>query len=451
MTKSRYFALPAMLAAGAIAMGSGSARAADPTTAELMQQLQQLQSKVQELEAKHNDGPTSKDVDATVERVLNDANSRSQMLQMEGFTAGWTKDKGFRIQDAAGNWQLHPFFQFQFRNVTNFSHSNAVTSGGTITGFDEKDRLQNGFDMRRMKFGFDGNAFSPDLTYYFLWASENDGGGVGLEQAWVKYFFNDSWAVRLGQIRNPVFHETDTSSGYQLAADRSLANLLLTGSNEAFTQSVSLVYAPKEGPITGEVGISDGYISGNSGFTDSPTAHGGAFARVNYFVMGDRKSYSDFTARGNKADLLVVGGGIDYTTRDDEADYRHTVDVQYENTNGLSLYVAYLGNWVDSRAADDQFWNYGFVGQVGYMVNEDWEVFGRASYSKFDQENAFGEDTWCELTAGVNWYVGHGHNAKVTLDATVLPNGSPIDNTDLGILASDKTEAFVRAQFQLLL
>jgi len=52
------------------------------------------------------------------ERVLRDADRRSQLLQAEGFTAGYNNGK-FIIQSADGNFLLHPWLQFQFRSTTN--------------------------------------------------------------------------------------------------------------------------------------------------------------------------------------------------------------------------------------------------------------------------------------------------------------------------------------------
>src|SRR5689334_11942156 len=83
-----------------------AAAAEDPSYEDLKQQLQQLQARIEQLETQQHQLST-KDVDATVERVLKDADKRSQLLQMEGFTAGYQKGKGFLIQDAAGNWVLH--------------------------------------------------------------------------------------------------------------------------------------------------------------------------------------------------------------------------------------------------------------------------------------------------------------------------------------------------------
>lgn len=452
MTRKKFIKAAACVA-GALGLVSGAAQAAEPTPEQLMQQIQELQNKVQQLETNQAAALSKETVDATVASVLRDAEQRSQMLQMEGFTAGWSRDKGFRIQDAQGNWVLHPFFQFQPRSVTNFRHSGPeFDTDGDFIGYDGEDDMQHGLEIRRMKFGFDGNAFTPDLSYYFLWATDRDGGDVFLEQAWIRYFFNDDWAFRFGQIRNPVFHEQDTSSSMQLAADRSLTNVLITGSNEPFTQAFTLMYAPKEGPITAEFGIGDGYDTGNTTFEDSADGNCGAFVRVNYFVNGPRAAYKDFTARGNKEDLLVFGGGVDWTSVDGANLYRYTVDAQWENTGGLSLYLAYIGLFADERGAgSDDSCDWGLIAQAGYMLNDAWEVFGRVGYSKFDNDDFLGEDTWCELTAGVNWYVGGGHDCKVTIDATVLPNGAPGDFGSLGILDSDDTEVIVRGQFQLLL
>ena len=64
--------------------------------------------------------------------------------------------------------------------------------------------------------------------------------------------------------------------------------------------------------------------------------------------------------------------------------------------------------------------------------------------------NGATEDFFHELTVGVNYYI-QGHAAKFTLDASYVPNGSPNNQTGLGILAGDDAEFVFRGQFQLLL
>jgi hypothetical protein len=433
--------------AAVVSFGSVTARAEDPSYEDLKQQLQQLQARIEQLETQQHQ-LSAKDVDETVERVLKDAEKRSQLLQMEGFTAGYQKGKGFLIQDAAGNWVLHPFFQFQFRSTTNWRND------GKHDGSDTD--IENGFEIRRMKFGFEGNAFTPNLGYYFRWNTvSNTGGSVGdvvLEEAWIRYQFNDDWAFRVGQITDPTFHEQTTSSGKQLAVERSLVNQLITGSNQAYVQAVTLQYDHKGAPIQAEFGISDGFQSQNTDFVDTNEGGNNDWAvtgRVNFFVMGERRAYDDFTALGTKADLLVIGAGGNITQSGDSTVYLHTVDAQYENTTGLALYAGYLANYVDQGSnGGDDLYNWGALVQAGYLLNDQWEVFGRYDYTNLDTS---GDDEFCEITLGVNWYVGGSHNAKVTVDGTWLPNGSPSDQKGLGILAGSDNQFLVRGQFQLLL
>jgi hypothetical protein len=65
------------------------------------------------------------------------------------------------------------------------------------------------------------------------------------------------------------------------------------------------------------------------------------------------------------------------------------------------------------------------------------------------------EDTFHEITGGVNYYLGKDgaylHRAKLSFDLTYLPNGAPSDQTQSGILAADEGEFVARAQFQLML
>jgi len=440
-SRSKKIAIPAMVA-GALGLGAGAvARAAEPTADQLMQQIQDLQAKVQQLETKQQtqSAASAQQVDATVERVLQDAEKRSQLLQMEGFTAGYSKGR-FTIQDASGNWVLRPSIEFQFRGVGN------IRDGGGTTDNDK----QKGFEVSRLAFGFDGVACTPNLTYLFQWNTDTDGGSVALEQAYVRYAFNDTMALRAGQFRNPVFHEQEIGQTTQLAVDRSLANALITGTNEARTQAVEFQFDPSS-QLAIMVGAEDGFNSQNSDFTD-PSSGGsydwGLYARVNFFVMGSKEAYKDFSAVGDRGQLLVIGAGGDVSQTGSFNDYLHTIDVQYE-TGGLSVYAAYLGDYRDSGG--DDIYNWGFVLQAGYMVSPSWEVFGRWDYTNFDSDFSTSSDEFCELTLGVNWYMCAGQNVKVSLDVSWLPNGSPTELRSLGILAGDDQEWMVRGQFQLLL
>lgn len=444
MTK-RYLAIPA--AALALALGATSARAAEPTTAELMQKIDQLQNKVQQLETQQAT-TDSKVVDQTVARVLKDADKRSQLMQLEGFTAGYNNGR-FMLGSADGQFTLMPMLILQVRNATNID-----TSGD--------DNTENGFNLPNVYFGIDGNAFK-DWSYQLLWNSAS--GSMTLECAWVKYAFADQLGVRAGQFVDPVFHEQLTGADHQMAADRTMLNQIITGAEQSFTQGVTLVYTPTD-QVSIEAGFTDGVNTGNTSFRDFPNAptNFGFAGRAEFTAMGNKAAYRDFTALKNSEDLLVIGIGGDWTQSGDTNNLLHTLDIQWENSTGLSIYGAYVGQFINNGSGtgltgvtggtEDKF-NWGFIAQLGYCFNENWEVFGRYDYTHLDDEIAIGtggesEDNLHELTGGVNYYF-HGHNAKLTVDLTYLPQGAPAGLTNLGILTSDDDEFVIRGQLQLAL
>jgi hypothetical protein len=94
--------------------------------------------------------------------------------------------------------------------------------------------------------------------------------------------------------------------------------------------------------------------------------------------------------------------------------------------------------------------------QAGYLLNPSWEIFGRYDVVSLDDDYVSGENTFNEFTAGVNWFLGADgsalHRAKITLDVIYLPEGSPSNQTGVGVLSNPGEDEFVfRAQFQLVI
>lgn len=436
MTNPKRRTIPALVA-GALGMGGALAMAAEPTQQELLVQLQELQAKVAAMEAKQ---VNTQDVDATVASVLADADRRSQLMQVEGFTAGYNKGK-FVIQSADGNFVLNPFVQFQLRWVTNWRDE-------PVDGSD--DETEDGFEIRRSRFGFQGNMFTPDLQYKFMWDSDDEGGGVSLLDAYIKYQFSDAWAFRAGQYKDNVYHEETTSSTKQLAVDRSLVNELIGGGLTDRVQGVNLIW-DDGGKMRAEFGYNDGAGSSNTDFQDENSTDFGISGRFEWMIGGeDWKYYEDFTAMGNDSDIFVMGAGGNWTQSGDDNAYFHTVDAQWENAGGLGIYAAYLGLAADGDAGDS--YNWGFLVQAGYMLNEQWELYGRVDYTDPDDDGdlGIGTDDTTEITIGVNYYL-KGHAAKVTIDGFYLPDGSPSNESGIGVLAGDNDEFGIRGQFQLLI
>ena len=443
--------------AGTVLTGS-LASASEPTTEQLLEQIQALQAQVEKIEATNNADKAS-----AKERMLADAETRGSFLQVgddpDPFTAG--HDGKFVLRSSDGNFELNPNFQLQIRHVANLAPD--PTSGDD----DAFDDLDFGFEIRRMKVGFKGHAFSPDLTYDFKFAFNRDGGAAVLENAFIDYtpetgiFGNEDLGFRIGQYKDPTFHEESTSSSKQLAADRSLVNETLGGGITDFVQGAGILY--KGDKAKAYFAYVDGSGSANTNYEDpaATDVRAGFSGRVDIVVVGDDDSpFSDFTALGTDAESARIGFGGFLDLQDSDAnDFQynllHTVDFQYETASGLGVFAAYYGQIFDTGTDDG--YNAGALAQVSQVFDEDngWEVFGRYNFIILD-ENVVGagnEDFYHEINAGVNKY-WESHNVKMTIDLGYLPNGNPGSNTGLGYRAaggSEEGQLAIRGQFQLLL
>ncbi len=416
-----------MLMAAAIAATGLNASAAEPTTAQMQQQIDDLKRQLSELQVANQERPSARDVDLTVARVMADAEKRSQLLAVEGFTAGYSKGK-FLLQSEDGSFSLHPSFQLQLRHVANYA--------------DQSD-VEHGFEIRRMKFGIGGNLFSRNVEYTVVWATNRNNGNLVLEDAVVGYTFDNSgWTVFGGQFKDPVAHEELTSSKRQLAVDRSLLNEILGGGATDRTQGVGVKY--ERDALSATAVFHDGANQDNTGFLGGPDF--GVSGRVEYTVMGDKKNYEDFTALGTKKDLLVLGMAGDWTQSGGTDTLYHTLDVQYENASGFGAYAAYLAA-ASSDGTDDRY-DWGAMGQIGYLIPDSkWEVFGRYAYIDSEAE----ADVLHEITGGVNYYLSK-HSAKFTIDLTYLPTGAGGGDSGIGYVDSgDDDQIVLRSQFQLVI
>lgn len=426
--------------------------AAEPSLEELQQELNSLQARIARLDEANQPAIASQDVDATVAAVLRDAEQRSQLLQVEGTTAGWDQGR-FLIRSADGNFVLIPSLVFQFRNTTNYSddakHGDA--------------EMENGFEIRRMKQIFTGNVFTPNLTFKFMTETNRSTGAVFLQDAFVKYHFADDWSFRAGQFWDIPNHEDTMLEPLLLAADRSLVDALIVGGQDERVQGVSVIYEPKN-PWRIEVLYHDGYNTDNTQYPDGLGGTSylpgdlawGSSTRIEYFAMGNRKNYDEFTALGTQEDLLVFGAGASFSQAGDNDVLYYTVDAQYENPNGFACFAETVGAWrqfgFGGTISNVDLFDWGFLVQASYLFKSNWEPFARFDYTALDDDSVppgFGED-YPEVTVGVNRYFA-GQKVRMCIDFTWLPNGSPSNQTQLGIIATDENEFVLRGQFQLIL
>ena len=442
-----------------------------PDQQELLNRLDALQAEVEQLKAQlRTRGPSTQpataaptaDSSLTTEQMLRDVDSHTKMLDWTDTVAGYANGKGFYIRSEDGNFLLHPWAFVQVRNTTNYRQ---YGKNGTDSD------TQNGFEIPRMKFILDGNIFSPDLTYQFIWATSDTTGNLGLQDAWARYHLpHTEFAVRGGQIRDPFDHEQIMFGTRTLTPERSIVNnVFANGDGIVKGASVSYGY-DSDSFFRTEIAITDGARNINTTFQDWPTnpANWGAAGRFEFKLLGKWDDYAQFTALGNKQTLLVVGAGADYTEAGDTGALMHVVDVQFDVPNGLSLYAAYLGRYTrhnggaigtnggtTGTAATHNTYDSTFRLLAGYLIAQHWEPFARYEYIHVDPSeipSGYPHTVIHDITVGFNYYI-FAHRAKFSAAASYLPNGSPVANTLGDLLVSPKggNELIIQAQFQLIL
>jgi len=320
--------LPAIIsaasAASAIALCTSTVCAVDPTTQPspedqvraLHAKMDQLAAQQKDLERQWREAEEKLESKATSEQLSKETEENNHFITAEGFTAGYS-DKRFVIQSNDGNFVLRPWFHFQDRFVA----VDRERFKGPASH--PEDQWDVGNEVRRIRFGFDGNMFTPDFQYFFNWTtnrtsgntnatsttgstkgttiattSNNLGGVPILEEAWIKYHFPSTpFFIHIGQMHDPILHEELTSSRYRHSAEISLTGDIFVN-GDAFTEAGTLIYDPgPDGFIRAEGGINHGMRSANTNFFSYPDNGSynafdyGAAGRVEYKVMGRWKDY----------------------------------------------------------------------------------------------------------------------------------------------------------------
>jgi hypothetical protein len=494
---NRTLTLAAALAATAIAtplVAQQAPAAASPATATATQpqlstaeEIKLLRARLDQLEAQQKAAEQKQERQKTIEEVVNDAQRHSMLIDNGDVTAGY-RDGRFFIGSADGNFMLRPWSHIQIRNASLWRQDGK--SGG-------RDQTDNGFEIRRMKLGFDGNLFTPDFTYFFNWQtiransnvnvtgnansgangqtiatfSNGLGGELQLEEAWVKYHFHGTpWYVKAGQLKDPLLHDQIVSSRYQQSAERSLiADIFANG--DAFTEGATLIYDP-DSWYRFEGGINQSLRGANTNFLDYPTNsfNYGLAARGEFKLMGRWKDYAQVGAVGTAEPLLVIGVGADYSERGHSGQTVGVVDAMYGQPLGFNLYAAAVDRYTthnfgvytqsatgasigtpDPNVADKPTNEYGALIQVGYKIDPHWEPFGRYEYFHLEGTPAGSNNYTHAIMGGVNYYFV-GHRAKLTAEINFLPNGIPIDDSANDIFKNNNhAELLGEIQFQMLL
>jgi hypothetical protein len=448
------------------------------TTAAMQKRLLALQARIDELSARQQ--ATQARNEAVMRQISNDADQHSQLMSANiasagNVSAGYEPDTGFFLQSDDGNFSLRPGLLLQTRYDVNYRNQILPGRGG-VTG-KQGDDTENGFEITRFRLSLAGNVVSPLLTYYIQVAQDSSMPHMTLLDAYAMYRVSaqSPIAIKIGQFKDPVWHEQNLLESHLMAVDRSLLSALVGGGELDRVQGAAIIY--DQDRLRGQLVLHDGYDGLNEPFT-GPSGLGtavnagaglaptnwGASARAEYLAIGDRNpifnpfsEYDQFTARNDKQNILVGGGGFDYSESGANKLIYHTVDAQFNTTNGWAFYAAYLGayrNLYTNRGIKPgSYYDSGVLVQASYLLTPTIEPFIRYDYTHLDGDAQPGiiQDNIDEITIGANYYL-FGQQAKFTVDGSWLPNGSPADVSYLDILQdSSHNEWLFRAQFQLAL
>ena len=450
--------------------------ATQPSQQDILRKIDALQAEVEQLKIQ---AQSQKEREQRQETLQTSAALQDEAeaaipfsLQLEGFTAGYSDGK-FLIQSADKRYVLHPWIQLQVRNVTTY-RQDALGSAG------KNDDIENGWEIRRLKFGFDGNVINPDLTYWLQLAADNKTGAFVLEQAWGKYrLAPTAFFLRAGQFKAPLDHEQLLTSRYLTAAGRMLTDDLFANS-EDFVKGASAGF-DNNGPLRAELAYTGGDRNTNTSFQPFPTnnANWGVAGRGEWKLSGDWSDYDRSTGAYNAAhNYLALGAGADFTQAGDTATLVHVIDADFGTRQGFGLYGAYLGRYFQNAAIGSvgnsgatrgnvpasTGYDWTLRGQISYAINSHWEPYAQYEYIRLDPINlpAGVRNDLHAIRAGVNYYL-FNTEARVTLDITYLPNGTPVSDEGAGLLATGSStrtagitrgggnELVFRAQLQLAL
>lgn len=440
---------------GAMIAGLGVPALAQQSQADMASELAQLKAKVAAMEAKQEanwlDERRSEEIKGLVKEVLADAETRASLLA-EGAMAGIDEKGKIFLQSADGAWRMNIGGQIQMRYLWNENEG----AGGA------DDESVDGFQMRRIKLGFDGHISDPKLFYGVVLAGDRDGGNIGLEDAFLGYKFDNGLQIKGGVFKLPFARQELISSKRQMAVDRGIVTEYFTLDR---AEQVQLSYKNDMLAVMGS--IHDGADNGFTDFTSDQAHSFGVTGRVEAKVFGEWGQAKDELAWGGEEPALFIGAAGQWENNKDNAGavanaddwYALTLDALFE-ADPFSVTAAYFLAEANNPAGVADLEAHGFYAQGAVNIDDTWAPFIRYEWLEQDPEGA-GQDPLQAVTTGVNYYMKK-HNAKVTADVVYIFEGTGLGevgdlndgelSSGLGLTSktNDEDQIALRLQFQLL-
>lgn len=425
------------------------------------------------------DEVSADEVRALVGEMLADAQTRSTLLADGAATGG--HDKGFFLASADGAFRMVFSGYTQIRYLAMLRDDGSAPTG--IAGNDNE--FEGGFQMRRTRLRFAGNAVNPDLTYVVQgeFTDTAAGGNFFLRDAVFAYQLGDGWFVRGGQYKLPFMREEYMDDARRLAVEGSQATAAF---NQGRSQGVELGFKKADCRVL--LDFSDGLNTLNTDFATAagapnPSESDYAFTgRVDWSPVGKIDDFNEFTSLPDSPWVFNLGGALHVqgssNTRGaggqaDTTLLGYTADAMLKGA-GWTFYAQFMGmsahrpnvppppTQIAAASTDD----YGLVLQGGWRFRKSDEAFVRYDATFYDSDRGFVDDRQDFLTAGWNHYFA-GHAAKFTVNAvvalqptinaagtTLVPstiNGANTVNTGQGLLRSTSDGAVaIQAQMQVM-
>lgn len=442
--------------AGAALCGLAAPVMAGSTTQDLQQQIATLKKQVAQLQQNQDqnqswlDQRKKAEVKNLVQDVMNDASTRSSMLQ-SGDLAGISEDGKIYLRSADGSFSFNPYGLFQFQYIYN-----NLPNGAAVTG----DENVGGFQTGILRFGANGTIGSPNIGYHFeltatpdslFTSSSND---ITFDEYYIYYKFDNGLKLTAGRFKQPFSRAFLINDGYQMTVERSLVDYYF---GVGRSQGAMLSYRTDKWQFG--VAVNNGSRNLYSNYYDT-SADFAITARADYKVTGDWAQLADsFNSWSGTDQAIFVGAAVDYENGHSGGIYsslapeqriKYTADASLQN-KGLSLYLAGFGNHVNDVSGDSHD-DFGVVAQAAYFVVPD-KVQPFIRYSGLYLDNSYWSSTLSDtaintLSAGLNWYQ-HRNNAKFTLDGVYVFNAMPGYTRTLSP-STEGGEIAIRAQYQLM-
>ena len=451
------------------------------------------------LETQNRDWLTTErasEIRGIVQDVLADSQSRTS-LQNSGMMAGYQAGKGFFLSNSDGSFSLKVTGQLQTRWVLNYTKQSFDNRN---TGIQNSPKTTWGFQIRRAKVRFQGNVIDPSWKYQINGEFNTKTGRYDFAEALIQKVFDNGMVLTMGQFKTPWLREELVSSSRQLAVERSVVNELFTQDRAIGLQ---LSYRADDWSIAASYNNGQRTLIPDqtryTNFSTSPTKW--AFSsRFQWKLAGDWSDFKGFTGSMGQEEAVMLGvavmgqqynatsgadnlfgyeledltGFAEGLTFDNSTVWGVTADVsaKYENLTffAAGIFQRYEVKGRTSVSNGSQPFEispydpWGLVAQVGYSLNDKWELFTRYEYGNASVEKvkttrgvASTNPLYTEggnvsiLTLGANWFL----NSKVKFTAdwgiNFADNLSTFKDAGDGWRSSGSADQWVlRAQLQLL-